>query len=95
VDLLVSAYQFGGSEASNTHHYAQDFDDVCHCGCNFQIIFRSQAGRWLEGTPCVNRCFFTLFVYFGRHWAFSIIRETSWLVSLVTYYVKKGDVHAE
>ena len=54
MDLLVSAYQFSGSEVPSAHQCAQDFDDVCRCGCNFQVIFRSQAGRWLERTSCIN-----------------------------------------
>ena len=63
MDLLVSAHRFG-SEIPSAHQRAQDFDDVCYCSCDFQINYRSQTGRRLEGTPCLNRCLITLFIIY-------------------------------
>lgn len=53
--LLVSAHQLS-SEVSGTHHRAQDFDHIRHCGRYYQINLLSQAGRWLARTTCVKHC---------------------------------------
>ena len=54
--LLVSAHQLS-SEVSGTHHHAQDFDHIRHCGRYYQINLLSQEGRWLARTTCVKHCF--------------------------------------
>ena len=53
--LLVSAHRLG-SVVSGTHHLAQDFNHVRHCGRYFQVNLLSQEGRWLGRAACVKHC---------------------------------------